>query len=204
VDLSYSVSPHTQIGGNVTSSRTVSWLYDGYTTTSTGSLGWRLRTRWFFRVYGGGGVATPVRRTARLSSAAPSQGLHPAGGGSLGFRTFAHTLLGSFDRTVSDQYGVGASTSSTASATWRWRRPGLGWWLESGFSWQELRGSGTYDTSAWRGTGGLGAPLGTHAAVLLQYVYLDSAALVDRRNYSQSQSALRVSIIWTPQPVAQR
>jgi hypothetical protein len=201
--FSYSLSPRTQFGAAVSTSRVMSDLYDGYSTTSTVSLGRTFARRWFLQVHGGVGVMNPVRRAASFTSL-PSSGPHPVAGGSLGFRTYSHTLLGSYDRTVSDSYGAGASTTSTSSASWRWSRPGNGWWMSSSFSWQQLGGLARQDMSSWRATAGWGRSLGLHAALLTEYVYLSYSGRVQNILYSRSQNALRVSLVWTPQPLVPR
>jgi len=197
--ISYSLSSRTQFGATVATSRVVSDLYDGYSTSSTASLGRTLGRRWFLQIHGGVGLMNPVQRT----SVQPT-GPHPVAGGSLGFRISSQTFLGSYDRTVSDSYGVGASTTSTSSATWRWNRPGGGWWLEGSFSWQQLQGVASQNLSSWRATASWGRRLGPRAALLTQYVYLNYSGRVENSPYSQSQSAMRVSVVWTRQPALPR
>ena len=110
---------------------------------------------------------------------------------------FSHTFLGSLDRTVSDQYGLGASTSSSAGASWRWARPGRTWWLESSFTWQQLYG-GFSDTTGWRTTTGFGERIGRHFAIVTQYAYMKYSGVLQTSDYHLSQSAVRVSVVWYP------
>lgn len=197
--VSYSRSPRTQIGATVASSRILSSLQDTYVTTSTASLGRTMGRRWFLQIQGGVGVMNPVRQTFILP-----RGPQPIGGGSLGFRTFSHTFLGSYDRTVSDSYGYGAGSTSSVSAAWRWSRPGRGWSLEGSLSRQELQGSGFENLKSWRATAGLGRALAAQLALLTQYVYLGYSGRLENTPYSFSQSALRVSLVWFSQPNAPR
>jgi hypothetical protein len=198
--VSYSLSPHMQIGGSVASTRTSSSLQDAYTTTSLGTLGWTLARRWVLQVHGGIGVTNPVRQTSTLVSTTP----HPAGGGSLAFRTLTQTFLGTIERTVSDLYGLGAATTSSAGLTWRWNRPGRSWWLESGVTWQSLQGTSLGNTSAWRARAGLGRLIGPHLVLFTQYAYLNASAQFQTITASQEQSAVRVSLMWTPHPEISR
>jgi hypothetical protein len=193
--MSYSLSPDTQVGGSVTTSRVSSIQEDAYTTTSLVTFGRTLGKQWIIQLHGGVGVTEPVRQASFVSATRPL----PAAGGSLVYKTTSHTFLGSFDHTVSDSYGLGASTSSTAGATWRWRRPGSFWSLESSFGWQQLQGNASANISGWRATEGITRALGPHLALFWQYTYLNYSGSV---TYAPklSESAIRVSMIWTPQP----
>jgi hypothetical protein len=204
VSISYSLSPVTQLGSTVTSSRTISSLQDVYTTTSMATLGKTLGRRWLIQIQGGVGFTNPLRQTTFPISTTP----RPVVGGSLAYKTFAHTFLGSFDRAVSDSYGLGASTSTSANATWHWRRPGTAWWLDSSFGWQWLQGNALADTSGWHTTVGFNRAIGAHIVFLTQYAHLAYSGNLQAAThpgglqaspYHQSQDALRVSVVWTPQ-----
>ena len=147
------------------------------------------------KVHGGVGITNPARQTDFFLSTKP----RPTGGGSLGFKTSSCTLLGSYDYTVSDSYGVGAAATSSATITWRWNRPGRVWWLESSLGWQQLQGNGLTNTSGWQTTVGLGRKLGAHAVFLTQYAYLHYSGGLQAALSSFSQSAVRVSVVWNPQ-----
>ncbi len=195
--FNYSVSPVTQLGGMVTATRIDSSFYEGYTDKSVLTVGRTVAGRWLLQARGGVGVSKPLRfyTPGKLSTAAA-----PVAGASIGFRAFAHTFLASFDRTVSDSYGIGASTSVNANGTWRWSRPGNSWWMEAGGGWEQLQGSGVYNTSAWRTSVGLGRAVGSHTALLTQYVYLNYYGQINGLSVNAGQSAVRVSVIWTPHP----
>lgn len=205
VTVSYSLSPLTQAGGTVTTSRVSSTLQDSYITTSLATFGRTIGRHWFVQIHGGAGITNPVRQTSFAASTKP----RPAIGGSLGFKTFSSTLLGAYDRSVSDPYGTGASTSSTTSATWQWRQPGRAWRLESSVSWQQL-GSGALvnaaptntaltNTSGWNISAGFGRSLGPHFALHTQYSYLYYRL---NANNNLSQSAVRTSLVWTRNPAS--
>ncbi len=198
--ISYAYSPRTQFGVEVTTARTASDLYDGYTTTSTASLGRTLARRWLVQVHGGVGVMNPVR----LRTGGQSTGPHPVGGGALGFRTYSHTFLGSYDYMVSDSYGAGANSTSTSSGSWRWYRPGGTWWLEATLSWQQLQGTSSQYTSSWRTTAGWGRALNAHLALRAEYAHLDYSGQVGTSFYSRSQHAARISLVWAPQAALPR
>jgi hypothetical protein len=196
VALTYSFSPVTQLGGTVTTNRVSSSLEDTYTTTSQATFGRTIGRQWVIQLHGGVGVTNLVGQTSYVVATKPL----PAAGGSLAFKTTSHTILGSFDRTVSDPYGLGASTSSTGTATWRWRHPGSFWSLQSSFSWQQLQGNALASTSGWRATAAVNRAFGPHFDMLWQYTYLNYSGGLQTSVYTLSESAVRVSILWTPQP----
>jgi hypothetical protein len=200
--ISYSFSPITQLGGTVTTTRIASSLQDAYTTASQASLGRTFGRRWFMQIHGGVGLTKPVRQTSLSSTTSTAP--HPVAGGSFGYKTFSHTLLGSFDRIVSDAYGLGATTTSSANATWRWRRPGNSWWLDSAFGWQWLQGNAVTNTSGWHTTVGLNRAMGTHVVFSTQYAHLTYSGALQPTAYHRSQDAMRVSVIWDPYSPALR
>lgn len=200
VTLSYSYSPVTQLGGTVTTNRLSSSLEDVYTTTSVATFGRTVGQHWIVQLHGGVGITNPVSQTSILASSTP----RPAIGGTLGFKSTTQTLLGSFDRTVSDSYGLGASSSSTASFTWGWHRLGSLWALENSLSWQQLTGNAVANTYGWRATAGVNRAVGPHLTMLLQYTYLKYSGGLQTAVYTFSESAVRISTIWTPAPNVHR
>jgi hypothetical protein len=196
IDISYSLSPRTQVGATVDMERVASRIYDVFTTASTASLGRTLGRRWFVEVHGGVAIANSIQQTSFLRSTSSN----PVAGGSLGFKTLDHTFLGSYDRRARDSYGAGAATSSSSSASWLWSRPGRLWWLESSLGWEQLQG-GAFSTAAsgWRATTGLSRRMGTHVVWSMQYAYLDYSGR-SQTVYTRSQSAVRVAVMWSPDP----
>lgn len=202
VGFSYSLSPLTQLGGTVSTNRTSSSVNDAYTTTSIATLGHAFAMRWILQVHGGVGVTNTVSQASAIGAIAPTKP-GPAVGGSLAYKTASNTFLGSYDRTVIDSYGLGASTTSTATAGWHWRHPGSSWWLDGSFSWQQLQGGALANTSGWHTTAGLSRAIGTHVVLLTQYVHLDYSGGLLSSLYHTTQDSVRVSIAWVPHPALQ-
>jgi hypothetical protein len=194
--LSYSLSPVMQLGGTVTTNRISSSLTDAYSTTSMATFGRALGTQWVLQLHGGVGFINPVGQNYY---ALQTKQL-PVAGGSLAFKRTSHTILGAIDHTVVDAYGSGASTNSTVTVAWRWRPPGSLWSLQSSLTWQQLQGNALVDTSGWRATAGLNRELRPHLSMLWQYTYLKYSGGLQTSVYSFSENAVRVSMIWTPQP----
>lgn len=196
IDVSYAHSSRTQLGVSVGSSRVASTIFDAYSTTAMASLGRKMGRRWFLQLAGGVGVINPVRSTLAVTTAP-----QPAGNASLGFQTRVHKFLGSYSRTVSDSYGLGANSTSAVTGTWRWARPGRAWWVESSAGWQQLAGSAYANTSGWRIQTSFGRAVGEHISLVTQYVYLHYSEQVATIP-PLSQSAVRVSVVWNRDPLA--
>ena len=152
------------------------------------------------QLHGGAGVTNPVRQIQFQESPHPL----PAGGGSVTYKSFEHTFMASCDHSVSDPYGLGATSNTTAGFSWQWRRPGRRWWIESTLGWQQLEGNFVGNTSGWRTMAGVGRQVGAHAALLTQYAYLNYSGLLQRAAYGVDQSAVRVSLTWSPRPELMR
>jgi len=201
VSASYSLSPRTQVGGSVGTQRILSSLQDSYATTSLVTLSRQLARRWLLQMHGGAGVLTPVGQVSSVLSNRSrllATSLNPAGGASLAFKTNSQSILSSIEHTVSDSYGLGAATSTSAALSWYWRRPGRAWWLESSAGWQQLQGNGLARLSGLRTTAGLGRNLGTQLVLLTQYAYLSYSSQLQTPAYRQGQSAVRVALVWSP------
>ena len=198
VSFSYALSPVTQLGGSITGSRvSSSLLADRFTTTSLGTLGRTLARRWLVQVHGGVGIISPIRVVGGPVNL--SMRSLPVVGGTVGLRNFSHSILGTYERTAGDSYGIGATSTSSATVSWRWSRPGRPWWVESGVTWEQLQGSALSEMSGWRTTSGFGRAVGSHATLLTEYVYLRYSGR-QIGNGSFSESAVRVSMAWNKQP----
>lgn len=193
--FSYALSPLTQIGASSTALRVSSTIEDIYTTNSFVTLGRSFGQRWLVQLRGGVGIST-VRRQLIISKLPTRPG--PVAGGGLVYKTFAYSFLASFDRTVSDSFGAGAATNTSIDGSWRWKRPGNDWSIETTGGWQQLSGNIFNNTSAWRGSVGVGRMFGAQLSLLTQYSYLRYSGTVVQTVYDRSQSAVRVSLVWSP------
>lgn len=115
VQISYALSPLTQLSGIATTSRVASSLHESQMTTTTAALGRTVARRWLLQVRGGMGITNYLRQPIDSRSTVKP---HPVFGGSVGFKAFYHTFLGSFDRTPTDSYAIGASSSLISNASW--------------------------------------------------------------------------------------
>lgn len=164
--VSYSLSPFTSIDFEATSNRTFSRFEDDYISTGTATLSRIFGRHWIVQVRGGGGEVTPVRETF-----ASSQGPHYLAGGTITYETLSHTFIASYNRAVTDIYGLGATSMGTGSAAWRWHIPGRTWSVFASGRYETLQDIGGHNLDSWLGDAGLGHRFGMHTTVQLAYVY---------------------------------
>jgi opacity protein-like surface antigen len=197
--LSYQLSPRTQVGIDVEENRSSNIYQAGYNTTASASFGRKMGMHWFLSLNGGGSMSEITS-----ASYGTPRTKDVIGGGSIGFRTYQHTLLGSYSRSASDAYGLALGTTTTTSAAWNWHRPGSRWsWLAS-FGQQQIRDTGYTSLSGWQASGGVSQTLNAHMRMSAQYVYLSNSGSFLGNNTKLAIQSVRVSLSWTPQEYGTR
>jgi hypothetical protein len=194
VSVNYSLTPRTQVGVNLMGTRGFSDFDQAYTSSATAFIGRTMGRRWFAQARAGGGLVT------QISSQYPSSGgATPVYGATLGYKTYAHSFLASYDRTVGQSYGVGAADTTTYNAAWRWSRPGRSWGLTSNYMRQQFTGGGFGDVTGWRAAFGVTRQMGQHAVLETAYTYAAYYSNSSLAPYNSTQNAVRVTVEWIPQ-----
>jgi hypothetical protein len=206
-NLSYALSPRTQIGVSASGGRGFSTLQQEYVTTGNAFIGHQTGRHWFMQAHAGAGVITNLR-----SNYKNTLGTRPAFGGQLGYRVYAQTFMASYNRTLGLAYGVAASDTTTVGGGWRWWRPGHTWGLSSSALEEQMRSSVFRDTRGWRATFGITKQIGTHTVVETGYSFarysggalqaLDSTT--PGSPFKESQHAVRLTLAWYPQSMERR
>jgi hypothetical protein len=194
VAINYSLTPRTQVGVNVSASRGFSRVQDAYTTYGSAFLGRTMGRHWFAQVHAGGGFITQIR--SRYTS---SNGATPVFGGSLGFKTFANTIMVSGDRTLSQSYGVGAADTTAVNAAWQWWRPGRRWGTNASYLKMHFTGGPFGTVDGWRSSFGVNRRIGEHLMLETAYSYGSYSSDSPPSPYQSSQNAVRLSMTWMPQ-----
>jgi hypothetical protein len=191
--LSYSFSPRTHVGLEAAANRQSSPVLDAYTTTATGWVARNMGRRWFVQLRGGAGYIEPVRATFE-------QDRRPRylAGASLGFKTRAHALLASHDRSVGDAYGLGSHRTDTTTGSWRWGRPGRTWWLYANTSRQRSYGSRWAELNGWLAGGGLARTVSRTTVLQTEYAYLSNTGRLTGSRPQASVHAVRLVLSWSP------
>jgi hypothetical protein len=189
----YSLTSRTNIGLEVGTSRTFSRLLDGYASIGSFSIGRKMSEHWFIQGQVGAGKLTYVRQTA-----ATPQNAQYLAGGSIGYKLRSHTLLGSFNRSIGDSYGLGSGSTNAATAGWAWKSPGSSWSLSATYGYQQLNGSAQSAYESWRATGGIARALNAHLFISVQYAYFTlppNLALV--AGMLGAESGVTMGLSWT-------
>jgi hypothetical protein len=157
-------------------------------------MGRTMSTNWFLQGTVGAGVLTYLRQTVATKS-----NVQYTAGGSLGYKLRAHTLLGSFNRSLGDSYGLGAASTNAATAGWAWKAPGSSWSLSANFGYQQLSGSAVRGYESWRATGGIARALNAHVFMSVQYAYFTLPSnLVLVGEMLGAQSGVTMNLSWSP------
>jgi len=195
VGMSYMVSPRTSLGLDAQVSRINNQYQVGYSSTAGASIGRKMGQRWFLAANAGAATNHLVRQTYGTPKS-----VQLTMGGSLGFRTYQHTLLGTYNRSGSDPYGFALGTNTAISAAWTWRRPGSRWSLFSNFTEQQVRNTGFVSLSGWSAGGGASTSLVAQTFLTVQYAYLSNAgAFIGGNTRNSAIHSVRLSLGWTPQ-----
>jgi len=190
-EVSHILSPRMQVSVDFGSTRLMSGFLDAWSQSATVALSRSLSQRWFAAVRGGGGFILPSQTEANLTTS-----LQYLGGGTLGYRTQANTFQVSFDRTVGDSYGLGASDTVSALASWYWARPGSPWSLRVSGGEQQLE-HGVLATVDTRQIGfSVGRAITRNLQLTAEYGYMrySGGALFG----AISPSSVRLAMVWRP------
>jgi len=193
--MSYSISPRTDVGVNAEEMRQVNHYQSSYITTANAFLGRKMGQHWFLNIRGGGSL---TKITQQLYGT-PTTKIF-IGGASLGFRTFQHTLMASYDRSSSNTYGFATGAITTVMGSWTWHRPGTRWNLFASLGQQDIRNTGYMNISGWQVSGGISNYMNTHTTLTAQYVYLSNNASYYLGGVNAFKvSSVRVSLNWNPE-----
>jgi hypothetical protein len=145
------------------------------------------------QIHSGVGIINPVRESFALPQKPQYQG-----GGGLGYKVHTQTFLASVERSVSDGYGFGATSSLSATGAWSWTQPGSSWSVTANFGQQWLTGSHVQNFNSWRAMVGLSRKLSRQTAISAQYGYLSASGLTAGPNALLGQHMVRMSVTWLP------
>jgi hypothetical protein len=202
--FSYSVSPRTSVGAGLSVTRSANIYQTSISTSLTANVGRRMGLHWFLS--GNGGYSYTIF-TQQLYSSATTRLM--IGGGSIGYKFRAQTVMATYNRSASDVYGYSTGVSSNAISGWNWRRPGTWWGVTASGGQQHSGQNGYSNIDGWHGTAGFNFILSNQAVVSLSYGYSQSEGtflrafsgsntLTTQTNRIKVQS-VRLTIGWSPQ-----
>jgi len=189
---SYSMTPRTNFSASVLSSRSFSNLQDGYGTSMNFAVGRTMSRRWFLQ----GGIGAGMLLYARHTFPAPHAAQYLATG-RVGFKTFAHTFLVAYNRTLGDPYAAGSGSTSGLVGSWTWKPPGSGWSVFSSGAYQRLSNPGLQNPSNWQGSAGVARALNAHMFMSAQYGYFKYPYALFSGS-GLSQQGVSMALTWSP------
>jgi hypothetical protein len=204
VNVSYALSPHTQIGAGTSSGRSFSGVQQSYTNSANIYLGHEINRHWFMQANAGAGFASNVHAQPPISTL----GARPSFGAKLGYRTYANTFMASYERMLTLAYGVGASDTTMVGGGWRWWRPGHTWGVSSSGGEEILHNTAFHKISGWRGTFGITKQMGAHTVLESGYSYgAYTGGVLSTTPAPESpgapvkshQHTVRLTVAWYPQ-----
>jgi hypothetical protein len=190
----YALSPRTQIGLSAENNYVINKYQKAYTNTISASFGRKMGMHWFMSLNGGMSLTKTLEQT--YSTPRTRQAI---GGGSLGFRTYQHTLVATYGRTSSDMYGFAVGTNTVFSGSWSWRRPGATWSIQASGSQQQMRRTGFISMSGWETSAGFVKRLNNSLSLNAQYVFLNNAGTFAGTYSDLRIHSIRISLGWAPE-----
>jgi hypothetical protein len=188
----YSLSPRTNISTSLTSNRIYSAQQTGYSVHL--AAGRTLSRHWLAQASVGVGFVRSPSET--FANSLVVQRLYSV---SLGYKARAHTFLGSYDRTLGDNYGLGSDSTRGASAGWNWRPPGSRWVLFSSFQYRHLLNQRFAIPRSWRAGGGIARALSAHVSVSAEYTHVSQQDLARvSGNRQPGADGAILSLSWSP------
>jgi hypothetical protein len=200
VNLSYSLSPRTTVGATLLESRNANRFQSSYNTSAAATFGRKMGLHWFLSMNGGMSYLKSIQQT--YGEAPASRQI--IGGGSLGYRTYAHTIMASYSRASSDTFGIATGVVTGAHLAWSWRRPGSGWMFFATGGQQQIRNTGYTSLSGWSGSGGVSRRLSSQLSWRTEYTYLLSTGNYLGLTSDRSIQSVRVSLAWGPEIIPNR
>jgi hypothetical protein len=196
LSANYSLTAKTTLGLSLNGGNAITDYDSVYNASTILSVGHRWN-RVFARIHAGA-----VDQWVAYSSFSNTQSQPSAAfGGSLGIATLAHTVIGTYNRTVGNSYGIPDQFSESASLAWNWAPLTQKWGAQAGISAHHISyPSGNF--WGYRGYAGFGRALGRGTAMQVQYVYDTNRGSPFQNSYLPiavgNLQGLRVGLSWSP------
>lgn len=197
VNATYSLTPRTEVGGQV------SWLHyhtvlgDYRATVAGGTYARKLSRRWSAYGEAGVGTYTPISTPLGVRQTAISGSQFTTSLG-VGYQGRESAFLTTYQRMVGDLYGLASSSSQGVQSTWNWHQPGRNWSAYLGLGYQRLSGGPLGDGANWQASAGLTRSLNRKTSMSLSYGYLMSSLTPLAVYNNLSAHVVRLTFTWVP------
>jgi hypothetical protein len=189
--LSYSLSRSNQIGVEASEGRTISNLYDSYTTRVIATLGRKVGVHWFLQ----GGAGTAFFSSVRQQALA-SPGAQPVFRGSVGYRLLNQSFMATVDRSPMSQYGTGSGATTSIGGAWQWQPPGSNWGLSADIRQQRFEASVIRQINGWMAGGTLSRSLTRQVGMQISYSYMNNTGSMIASMQNLKVHAVQFAVVW--------
>jgi hypothetical protein len=166
LSATYALSERTNINGSVSYSRSLSSLYSTPSMNVMVGFSRKISEHFFGRAAGGVGYLLPASNGPQTTFSR-TQWQASAG---LGYRLLRHSFVGNVSRTVSDNFGLGASSTMLAHGGWTWSPLGSDWAFTAGAA-EQLLSDTQFGRQGYRIMGGATHTVGHRVFMSLSYGY---------------------------------
>ena len=199
LNVGYSLSPRTSVTVSANASRSLSSVFPRiYTGTLTATVSRTMSRRWFLNAGAGGGYLENS-----VAAGPARQGPQYTYSGGIGFKTFAHTFMVNYNRSLNNSnLALAGGIFNVATAAWTWSRPGSAWWVQASSSYQQQAYSRIPSFNSWNALAGFGRSLAPQLAIQVAYTVGELGNLgytTSIVNHGGLYNAVRVSFVWSPQ-----
>ena len=194
--VDYTFSPRTMINVGVSQTYISTRLQRATGTNGVIALSRKMGRNWFLR--GNIGAFYTEYQSGWTSSRAQT-----IGGASLGFTTYAHTFLATYNRTGYDfNFNAGAiGANSIISGAWQWRRPRSDRAFNAGYNRIKSNTTGLTSLSGWQTHAGFTQRLPGNLFLSATYTHLSSRGVYLNLNNHINLDGARIMIGWAPRGV---
>jgi len=203
VNATYSLTPRTEVGGEVSLLEYHTVLGDYRATVVGGTYARKLSRQWSVLADAGFGTYAPTSTPATLPkiSFAGSQFTTTLG---LGYHGRENSFMTTYRRMAGDLYGLASSSSQGVQSAWRWHQAGRNWSTYLELDYQRLTGGPLGDGANWEASAGVTRALSRRMSMSFSYGYLKSSlgslAPVAVYNNNLSAQVVRLTFIFVPVP----
>jgi opacity protein-like surface antigen len=197
IGIGYRLSSRTRVELNLTEADNFSSFQNFRTTTGVARIATQFGPHWLLHLSGGGGTLRPQQNALVLLKS--NSGVRWVGAGGIGYKSLTQVYLLSVDRSISDQYGIGASRMA-ANFSWNWRRPGTPWGLLASANEERLNRVGVINLNAWLARGGISRALNRNMQLNMEYAYLSNHSRFQNLPNSVARNSARIALVWNGSP----
>lgn len=190
----YEMSPFTFLELDAKSSRVFSRIANEYISDATVGISRVIGRRVIVQVRGGGGIINPIRSSFTVKPVS-----HYLAGGTLTYKTYSHTFMGSFDHTLTDSYGLGGTAANVGSAAWNWHIPGHTWSVSSMGRYEFIQDAGIHNINGWLANAGLSRRLSTYTLMRGGYFYGKTSGIFFGELTHRPIQGVELVFTWSPQ-----